>query len=695
MPLLRRLFVIAVALSVVTCRVDMLVKPGAKAHPVLSVSPTSVNDSARAGSDDVKRTTVAIGNSGDGSFRWTASKDKGWISIEPADGQSPGTITISLDAHGMSPATYQGSVTIKAPGTPDSVATVGITFVIQRAGLNVSPDEILFETNVNSNASFKDTLHVSNSGNGILVWTASKSKSWVSLGAVAGTGPGIVPVTINSSGLSPGTYTDEIVITAPTAAGSPARIPVTLRVFEPGLAVSPSFLRDTVDFGATEPITKTLTVGNSGGGTITWTATKSRPWVTLSNDQGSAPPSSNVTVTLNPAGLPSGTFRDTIVFHSPQATNDPVKIPVELTVVRAMLVVDPTSISDVIPPGDNTKRTHPLAITNAGSGPLAWSAIPDSPWITVNRFANTVGDTILVTLDPAGLPPGTHTGRITVSAPGAENSPQAVDVTLAIQAPCGRTGVVPDVVLSGDIKNNDCAAPHRPGSRADVYSFFAAAGDTMSLRMGASFDAYLVLIDPDGAVVAQNDDCPGENRTACIENFRIAATGEYTIEATTADAGASGSYSLSIVRELPPGAPQAIRQFKKNGNTAIAIGDTTTEDEVVFKGTVSDPNDADTVRLEIELEPLGSPFTNAPTHQSGWIATRNNNVVVSVPAGLVNTTSYHWQARTCDRTGRCSTWLSFGGNPETAADFTMFVGSPPPPPPAPPPGSSSPSGAQQ
>jgi hypothetical protein len=673
-----------------TCRVDMLVKPGAKAHPVLNVSPMNVTDSARAGSDDIKQTDLSITNGGDGSFRWTASKDKGWISVEPADGQPPGTVTVSLDAHGMAPGTYQGTITVKAPGTPDSIAAVGITFVIQRAGLNVSPDQITFETNVNSNASFKDTLRISNSGNGILVWTAAKSKSWVSLGAIAGTGPGIVPVTINSSGLSPGTYSDEIVVTAPSAVGSPARIPVTLRVFEPGLAVSPSSLHETADFGSVVPITRELTVGNSGGGTITWNATKSRPWVTLSNNQGGAPPSSNLTVTLNPAGLPSGIYRDTIVFRSPQATNDPVKVPVELSVLRTTLSVDPKSITDVILPGDNAKRTHPLAITNAGAGPISWSAIPDRPWITVNRFANTVGDTITVTVDPAGLPPGTYSGRITVSAPGAENSPQSVDVTLAIQASCGHTGVVPDVVISGDIKNSDCAAPHRSGSHADIYTFTAAPGDTMSLRMSASFDAFLVLQSPDGTVLAQNDDCPSEDRTACIKNLRIAAAGEYTIEATTANPGATGSYQLSIVRELAPGAPQAIGQFKKNGSTALAVGDTTVEDKAVFKGTVSDPNDADEVRLEVELEPLSSPFTNVRTHQSDFVATGNGNTVVSVEAGLVNTTSYHWQARTCDRTGRCSPWLSFGGNPETAADFTMFVGPPPPPP-----GSTLPSGVRQ
>jgi hypothetical protein len=135
-----------------------------------------------------------------------------------------------------------------------------------------------------------------------------------------------------------------------------------------------------------------------------------------------------------------------------------------------------------------------------------------------------------------------------------------------------------------------------------------------------------------------------------------------------------------VVREQGPGAPQAIGQFRKDGVTGIGIGATTPEQDVVFKGTISDPNDADSVRLEIEVEPLGSPFTNARTHQSALVSVTNGSTAtVSVAAGLVNNTSYHWQARTCDRTGRCSQWLTFGGNAETAADFTVVVGGGPPP----------------
>jgi hypothetical protein len=677
------------ALSVATCQIDRLLKSSGKGdHPVLGVAPTAITDSARAGSDDVREQTIGITNNGDGSFTWAATKDKGWISLDPTQGSAPGAFTASLDAHGMAPGTYHGTITIHAKGTDDSVATVAVTFVVQRAGLVVTPGALTHGTNYKSNEDFHDQLQISNTGNGVLVWTASKSKSWITLGAVTGVGSGSVPVTIDSKGLQPGTYTDEIVINAPGAEGSPARIPVTLNVFVPGLAVSPGFIHDSASFGDTVPITDTLTVGISGGGALTWTASESKPWIGISTGAGSAPPNSNVIVILRPAGLAAGTYKDTVVFRSPEATNDPVKIPVQFDIVRAVLTVTPPAITDAVQPGDNQPRMYALAITNGGGGSFAWTADADAPWITLSALADTVADTITVTVDPSGLAPGDHRGNITVTSPGATGSPVTVPVTLTVQAPCQVTNIVPDDQDNGSLSTNDCIAPHRPGSRAELYTFSAGAGDAFSIRMtgSGSLNSYLILTDANGNVLAQNDECPGESRTACIRNFAVPGAGQYTIEATSSAAGETGNFTVSIVRELPPPSPQGLGQFKKDGNSAIAIGGTTTENTVVFKGTVSDPNDADSVRLEVEVEPLGSPFTDMSTHHSLYIAASRGNVTVSISAAGLDDVGYHWQARSCDKTTRCSAWLKYGGNAETDADFVVNT--------APPTGGSPPSQSQ-
>ncbi|HEX9546054.1 MAG TPA: PPC domain-containing protein, partial [Acidimicrobiales bacterium] len=229
--------------------------------------------------------------------------------------------------------------------------------------------------------------------------------------------------------------------------------------------------------------------------------------------------------------------------------------------------------------------------------------------------------------------------------------------------------VVADTVIADVVTRSDCGAPKRAGSLAKLYSVSAVAGDTLTLRLTAAFNAYLVLTDSFGVSLAQNDDCPGFGTTSCIVNFGVPGPGRYVIEATTSVAGDTGTFSLSVVKPKAPAAPAGIGQFLKDGTT-IAVGAVTHEDSVVFKGTLNDLNPRDSVRLEIEARVLGTPFSQAATHQSPFVAVTPGGQMVAIRGGgLVENAGYHWQARTCDNTGRCSTWLSFGVNAETAADF--------------------------
>lgn len=656
------------------CRLDMLLKAKNSPRPVLSVMPTAVRDSARAGSHDVREADVAITNTGEGTFTWSASDHADWIHLDPDAGEVPGTLTISLDPDGLDPGVYQGDVTVTAVEAADTqLTTIAVTFLVQRPGLSVTPPTIERSTTLNSNAVFNETLQVTNSGTGQLNWTATANRPWLSLDATSGTGNGSIPLTINTTGLTGGTYHGDIVVTSPGALGSPAHVSVTVTILAPGLGVTPAVLRETALPNSTTPKTDTLLIRNSGNGTITWTATKMQSWLTLSKAAGGAP--DTVVVTFNPTGLPPGTQKDTIVFTSPEATNGLVKVPVEFEIVQPGLVVAPPAITTSAQQNDNKKQHFSLSISNSAGGVLLWGAGADQPWIAVSPAAGFAPATLAVDLDPQGLAPGVHAGTITVTSPGAAGSPFQVPVQFTIVSKqCAEIAVAPDVIdRVGTLDQNDCNAPHRPASLANIYGFNANAGDTISMRLASgAFDAYLILTDAAGNVLAQNDECPGESGTACITNFPIAANGHYLVEATSTQSGATGALTFSLVRERAPTPPQGLGQFRANGNTSINVGDPTPETEVVFQGKVDDPNDADLVRLEVELEPLGSPFTGVATHTSDWVAANGGGTRTSARAtGLTNTTGYRWQARTCDNTGRCSVWLQFGDNADTAADFTV------------------------
>lgn len=85
---------------------------------------------------------------------------------------------------------------------------------------------------------------------------------------------------------------------------------------------------------------------------------------------------------------------------------------------------------------------QPFSIQFSG-GTSAWTAVPGASWLSCTPGSAGGSRTVDVTVNPAGLSAGNHSSTITVTAPGAVNSPQTVSVSLTVkqssqdQAPFG------------------------------------------------------------------------------------------------------------------------------------------------------------------------------------------------------------------------------------------------------------------
>jgi hypothetical protein len=140
---------------------------------------------------------------------------------------------------------------------------------------------------------------------------------------------------------------------------------------------------------------------------------------------------------------------------------------------------------------------------------------------------------------------------------------------------------------------------------------------------------------------------------------------------------ATQSQAFNIVvtaANAAPNAPTGLGQFKLDGTTTIPVGGATNETSVVFKGTITDPNAGNTVRLQVEVQPVGTAFTNTPTATS-TVAVASGSVASATVTGLADA-DYHWQARAIDNSNLPGPWLSFGGNPESGTDFQVKTGKP-------------------
>jgi hypothetical protein len=98
-----------------------------------------------------------------------------------------------------------------------------------------------------------------------------------------------------------------------------------------------------------------------------------------------------------------------------------------------------------------------FTIKNWGLAALNYSITSDQPWLSVSTESGQLGEmgegVIEVAYDLGGpyvnVPPGVHTGTITISDPNASNNPQQIVVMLEVQR------VLADVDADGDVDQSD------------------------------------------------------------------------------------------------------------------------------------------------------------------------------------------------------------------------------------------------
>ncbi len=121
---------------------------------------------------------------------------------------------------------------------------------------------------------------------------------------------------------------------------------------------------------------------------------------------------------------------------------------------------------------------------------------------------------------------------------------------------------------------------------------------------------------------------------------------------------------------LVPALGSDLAQALTAGGTPQAVGVVDTNGSVFIRATVSDAPAGLNCRLELEVRPVGTPFSNVATHMSGMVASGTLVEIALVIAPSSPVQPFHWQARSVNQAFAATAWAAFGGNAETEADFT-------------------------
>src|SRR5207249_2294961 len=140
-----------------------------------------------------------------------------------------------------------------------------------------------------------------------------------------------------------------------------------------------------------------LSISNTGGGTLSWSATDSATWLTLSPASGTG----NGTLTLT-AKIGRASCRESGGTVAMSATGDgPVTVPVTFTVTAAPVPPENRTPPRNLTGAHTAARPNPaaqlLSISNTGGGTLSWSATDSATWLTLSPASGTGNGTLTLT----------------------------------------------------------------------------------------------------------------------------------------------------------------------------------------------------------------------------------------------------------------------------------------------------------
>jgi trimeric autotransporter adhesin len=431
---------------------------GATAPAPKTVLATSSAVDAAASSGQMPLLVSATTNPAGGS----------WL-IVPAQAQTGTAFAVSVNPAGLAVGTYQGTVSINGVGAANNPQTIPVTLTVSNDPLVVAafggcstlnttcPMNFALQTGQNNPTT--QTVHITSTTGTAITFTPTAAmatnavcgSSWLSVGSItAGTGESTFPVNVNPGSIVSGTTCSGTITIAATnpangnaLPNSPLTFPVTMYVStSPMLVASPIALNFTVSTATSTNPTQLLTV-TSTGADVGFTVSQSTvPWLLIGpTTRNTAAGSNTVSAVIVAGGLAPGSYSTNITLTSAGLLNSPLTVPVSLTVTSATMTVAPTSLSFTQTLGgaapaaknftvstDSTPIIFTTSVTTAqGSGWLVATA-PNTTATTASLA------TVAVTVNGAGLTPGTYNGTVTVTSTtaGTSGSPVNIPVTFVV-----------------------------------------------------------------------------------------------------------------------------------------------------------------------------------------------------------------------------------------------------------------------
>lgn len=517
----------------------------------LQVTPALLAFTANDGAISPRAQTIAVRNPSLLPLDWSTSTSASWLSVSqptaPLSATSSQAVRVSVNSRALMPGSYSGTVTLHARRpdgsqvSPQDIA-VSVT-VLPGCSLQLAPEMLTFGSVYLQSAPPARTVRVTSSPSctGTSSWKANSNASWLHVKATQGTTPGAASVSINTSGLQPGSYTSSLFF---SSASSTVTIPVTFTLVQSGtplLTVSSNPLVFSAVQGQIPPLaSQTISLSNVGDRALRWDATAATQvggdWLRVTPLSGSLDGHSSTQLSATSTVLASlipGTYLGMITITGTDQTGhvvsgSPQTIPVSLTIVPpntpsscTLTTQSPALDTLTSPAGAGTiAKTLTAGVTGPCPGDVTITPtitlLSGNGWLDISPHAVTVTSgtsaSFTVMFTTTNLSSGSYKASLTLTAQDTRaaiaSSPQTLPVGLTITTP-GMLAVSP-AALSFTVTGGTTSLPitiSNTGSASlnwsaaltqNAPSFLSLSDTTGSNLMGGTSSRTNVLVNARG-----------------------------------------------------------------------------------------------------------------------------------------------------------------------------------------------------
>ena len=399
----------------------------------------------------------------------------GWLNAALGGATAPATLTLQPNTTALGVGTYTAFVVISSTDATVRPDTVTVSYVVAQGPIiGLSRTSVPMTAQAFAVVPDTELVTINNAGQGTLSGLStsiaynSAQTGWLSASLSATTAPSTLTLVANASGLPAGTYSATVTISSSVVGVGSQQVTVTFTVTgQPVITLTPDARSFTATRGGTLPSSQAVTIGNSGGGSLTGlTRTieylSGAGWLTASLNSTTAP--ATLTLQPNTTALVAGGYSARVIIASTVPGVAPDTVSVSYTVQQAQVALSQTSVALGSVTRGASIGNVVINVTNGGQGTLDGLTVFDTVgFVTATLGSAQAPTTLTLGFNTTNLAAGSYTRKIAVlsSLPGV-TADDTVTVTVTVLQP--QIAFIADVARSARPDTGNASQTPQPAN---------------------------------------------------------------------------------------------------------------------------------------------------------------------------------------------------------------------------------------